>query len=428
MFLRSFPLTSLGMHTELKTIEEHDDSSSVKVEKSSSMFGGYTILAKSMMGSGLLGVAGACAKGGWILGIFFSILIPVFTFMSLHLLTAVALRFDEDHRSSVKPITFFKLSESVLGKLGAMGIEISLILKTFGASIVYLQVAGSMLSGLILTSSMSPLNLSRLVQVGMALLFAPFCFLKRVTKTSVLNAIGIGCLVFIVAAAFIFFDPNSEAASTTSLYPSSATAVLSRIPIFVFAYTCHHNLLPCIDETRSPTVRRVDTISALACITGFLMYTPVMVFPYATFGSSVADNFLKNLPVDDLVTKIAYVCAAVSVCISFPLQVLPLRNSVCSLLFMRIERTEKSEIRMRYLVASVAVAMTLAVAVSVQSLGVVMAITGLVGGNTICFLAPSLLYLKMFRRDHKMWYVAVALLVSSLALYTLCLGGIFMTL
>lgn len=57
-----------------------------------------------------------------------------------------------------------------------------------------------------------------------------------------------------------------------------------------------------------------------------------------------------------------------------------------------------------------------------------MAITGLVGGNTICFLAPSLLYLKMFRRDHKMWYVAVALLVSSLALYPLCLSGIFMTL
>ena len=391
---------------------------------SSSLFGGYTILAKSMMGSGLLGVAAACSKDGWILGMFFSILIPIVTFVSLHLLAMIALNSDVESR----PITFYKLCNSILGPAGGLFVEISLILKTFGAAIVYLQVAGSMLSGLIAphVSSMDQGALCRLIQVSMAVFFAPFCYLKQVTKTALLNAIGILCLVFIVVAACWFYEPGL--AGNTQWTPTSVSGVLSKIPIFVFAYSCHQNVFACIDETRNPSIKRMDVIMSLACLTGFMIYSAVMILPYATFGDSVSDNFLKNLPTDSIVTKVAYVCAAVSVCISFPLQVLPLRNSVCSLLFLKFAQTEKNIKRFRIIVATIAVVLALAVAVSVSSLGVVMSITGLIGGNTVCFLTPSLLYVKRFNRDHYLWYIAAAVLIWSVALYPLCLTGIFMNL
>ena len=397
-------------------------------ESTGSLFGGYTILAKSMMGSGLLGVAAACSKDGWILGLAISVLIPIVTFVSLHLLALLAVRFEAETRGQSRPITFFKLSDSVLGKSGGWFVEISLILKTFGASIVYLQVAGSMLSTLIAPSvpSIDPSTLCRIIQVAMALTFSPFCYLRKITNTTYINAIGIMCLLFVVVASCVYFDAGSQAA--TSLYPQSAVSVLSKIPIFVFAYSCHQNVFPCIAEVKNPTTRRLDVVMGLACLTGFLIYTPVMVFPYATFGSGVSDNFLKNLPSDDIITKIAYVCAAVSVCVSFPLQILPLRNAVCGLMALNGGLSGKREKMNRYAVATVAILLSLSIALAVSSLGVVMSITGLVGGNTVCFLMPSLLYVKKFERDHSLWYVAAGLLAGSIALYPLCLVGIFMTL
>ena len=393
-------------------------------ESGSSLFGGYTILAKSMMGSGLLGVAAACAKDGWILGGVISAVIPLLTFLSLHLLTILAIDFSRGHGN---PVTFYKLCESVLGRAGGWLVEIALILKTFGASIVYLQVAGSMLSSLIWTSDMSisAPALTRLIQIGLAAVFAPFCFLEKITNTKYINTLGIGCLVYILVIACVYFDPKSEA--VTSLYPQSFLGVLSKVPIFVFAYACHQNVFACVHEVRKPTIRRMDLIMALSCLTGFLIYLPVMAFPYATYGSEVKDNFLKNLPASDAAVKIAFVCAAVSVSVSFPLQILPLRNTVCGLMFLDRKVSERHLKLARYGVATAAILAALGIALAVSSLGIVMAATGLVGGNTVCFLAPSLLYVRRFKRDHSTWYLAAGLVLFSLALYPLCLVGIALT-
>lgn len=390
-------------------------------ESGSSLFGGYTILAKSMMGSGLLGVAAACAKDGWILGGVISAVIPLLTFLSLHLLAVLAIDFVARHG---KPITFYKLCDSILGRSGGWLVEIALILKTFGASIVYLQVAGSMLATLVWSPEMdlSISAVTRLFQIGLAALFAPFCYLERISNTKYINTLGIACLVYILVIACVYFD--ASAAATTSLYPQSFLSVLSKIPIFVFAYACHQNVFACVQEVRRPTLQRMDLIMALACVTGFLIYLPVMAFPYATYGSAVADNFLKNLPAQDVGTKIAFVCAAVSVSVSFPLQIIPLRNTVCGLIFLDDKPTHKRQKVVRYVVASIAILGALGIALAVSSLGIVMAITGLVGGNTVCFLAPSLLYVKRFPRDHRMWYLAAALVVFSVSLYPLCLVGI----
>ena len=393
-------------------------------EGTSSLFGGYTILAKSMMGSGLLGVAAACAKSGWIIGCLLALIIPAMTFLSLHLLAAVAIK----NMTEIRPLTFFKLCNSVLGKVWAWFVEISLILKTFGAAIVYLQVAGSMLANLIYSPdsmSMTQATLCRIIQISIAAVFTPFCFMEKINNTRYANAVGICCLFFVLVTACVYFDPNAD--STTSLGPVSFLAMVSKIPIFVFAYCCHQNVFLCVSEIRRPSVRRMDIIMALSCLTGFLLYIPVQIFPYWTFGESVADNFLKNLPASDIVVKIAFVCAAASVSISFPLQIIPLRNSVCALITGK--PGHETARTLRIMVASIAILGSLGIAIAVSSLGIVMAITGLIGGNTICFLAPSLLYIKTFPREkgHRVWYLAVALLGTSIALYPLCLVGIILT-
>ena len=397
---------------------------------------GYTVLAKSMMGAGLLGIACACSNLGWVLGISFGIFIPIISTITLSLLARVMVA----NPLPSKPTTFYKLTRLTLGKTPSYLIETALILKTFGASIVYLQVAGDMIS-LIIVGSRTPAsslvisqsNISRIVQLALSAIFYPACLLKNISKTFIINTIGICCLIFIVATSFIYFDSAGAATASpavTSLWPYSIVSVLSKIPVYLFAYCCHQAVFPWIDDLKNPpNISKADKMFTVASITGFLIYAPVMILPFITFGSGVYDNFLRNLPPNDTVTKIAYICAAISVSISFPLQVVPLRNSIMGLLAERDAKvTGEGEKFFRILIATIAVLASLSIAVSGAPLGVMMSITGLVGGNTIVFLAPSWMYWKTMKtRKSALWYCAIGILGFSIALYPLCLVGIIMS-
>jgi amino acid permease len=404
----------------MESIEEIK-SVPVSPKPSAGYIQGYTVLAKSMMGAGLLGIAAACSKLGWVLGITFSILIPVISTVSMSLLARVAL----ETPATTGPTTFYNMSNRILGKWPSLFIEIVLILKTFGASIVYLQVAGDMLALIIVSSIDPPLaisqaNISRLVQVGLALIFYPFCLLKSISKTFIINTIGIACLLFITATSFVYFDPTSQ---SSPLWPESVAGALSKIPVYLFAYCCHQNVFSIVDDIgkESAKMNKLNLVFTIASITGFLVYTPVMVLPFMSFGTSVQDNFLRNLPPQDTVTKMAYIAASLSVSISFPLQVVPLRNAILGL-------TSSKNEKMRIWIATGAVVAALGIAVSGAPLGVVMAVTGLIGGNTIVFLTPSWLYWKSHTKNSNkvLWISSWAIFVFSIVLYPLCLVGIIL--
>jgi amino acid permease len=425
----------------VKSIDEIKGTPST--EANGTYLQGYTVLAKSMMGAGLLGIACACSKLGWVLGITFGILIPVISTITLSLIARVSGRHPIDSR----PTTLYKLSSVVLGAWPSYTIEIAMILKTFGASIVYLQIAGDMLSLVVTTSTsttLSPKTISRIIQLGLAVMFYPFCLLRNISKTFFLNLIGICCLLFIVVTSIVYFDPTVSTIDPTyippRMWPSSVVSAISKIPVYLFAYSCHQTVLPWLDDMPISGVdrKKADTVFGTATLTGLLIYTPVMILPFITFGSSVEDNFLRNLPRTDTITKIAYIAASVSVSISFPLQVLPLRNAIIGLLSKRdptITLVARREKFYRYMLATIVVLSALGIAVSGAPLGVVMSVTGLVGGNTIVFLGPSWMYWKShqnnasskwWKNQTTLWWISVGIFSFSIILYPLCLIGIIL--
>jgi ABC-type dipeptide/oligopeptide/nickel transport system permease component len=93
-----------------------------------------------------------------------------------------------------------------------------------------------------------------------------------------------------------------------------------------------------IDDFKRPSVRKVSTISGLATLTGFVLFTICIVFPYGSFGRKVESNFLRNyLASDDgkldVPAFVGCVAACVAVAVSFPLQMLPMRRSVTALVY-----------------------------------------------------------------------------------------------
>lgn len=73
----------------------------------------------------------------------------------------------------------------------------------------------------------------------------PLSFLRRLDSlkyTSVVALISIGYLVILVFAHFVKGDTKQDRGAIRLVQPQSAVAVLSSIPVIVFAYTCHQNV------------------------------------------------------------------------------------------------------------------------------------------------------------------------------------------
>jgi amino acid permease len=94
-----------------------------------------------------------------------------------------------------------------------------------------------------------------------------------------------------------------------SVFNISATGLLSRLPVFMFAFCCVQNMLPVVEE--APVANRsqkaLDIISILSTASGLLVYAPIMMVPYAAFGKSVKDNVLESLPLDNIVVQVSWI-------------------------------------------------------------------------------------------------------------------------
>ena len=184
-------------------------------------------------------------------------------------------------------------------------------------------------------------------------------------------------------------------------------------------------------------MKRLDVVSAAATATGFVVYIPMAVIPFLTYGFAVKSNYLYNLDTDghvDAAIVIAYILASLSVSISYVLQVQPVRRSVLSLIYGSEVLSDAKERSMRILLVTVILLTSYGLAVGIgDDLSIPINVAGLLGGNTMCFTTPFLLYLRRFgfswrkQTDNKIdWFKIAVLFVLCIcvALYPICLTGI----
>lgn len=77
------------------------------------------------------------------------------------------------------------------------------------------------------------------------LIVIPLSFLRRLDSlkyTSVIALISIGYLIILVVAHFIMGDTKANRGALRIVQPEGTIAILSSLPVIVFAYTCHQNV------------------------------------------------------------------------------------------------------------------------------------------------------------------------------------------
>jgi amino acid permease len=344
------------------------------------------------------------------------------TWVSLRTLSVLAIDYIQEQPS------FYSISEKLVPKYKWV-IDVSVILNCLGASTGYVITAGDLLSiGLYNMfqwqgASFPMSSTKKIIQAAMIVSLAPLCLMKEMSGTKIANLIGLTCLLYIVITTFVYCDLHSV--STDLLYMDNFLTAIGSFPTFIFAFACQMNVFQIANELKNPTVKRMNVISLSSTLTGLIIYIPIMILPFLTFGNSIEPNYLTNLGKDKIPVQIAYILAAVSVSISYVLQVHPLRRSILSLHYGSRTPQKNEEKRNRYIVVSAILVVTFGIAVGLDKIDVVTNFTGLLGGNTMCFLMPSILYLRRFGFKTDVFSILVmAVCVFSIILYPLCLTGI----
>lgn len=373
-------------------------------------------------------MACGCADFGILLGIGFLVLAAMITWLSLRVLSFLALDYKESNP------TFYTVSETLIPRFKWV-VDVALIINCFGGNIAYVQTFGKLLSeGLMAVfnwdvNELSKQNAALIIQAGILFMLAPLCMMKQISSTRVANMIGLGCIVYIVIMTF-FYTPCSEA-SPDLLQPGSLLGAMRSFPTFIFAYGCQQNMFPVANELKDANLKRLNVMAVSSTLTGFIIYLPVMLLPFLTFGRSVESNYLYNfvkkgetLPVPIV---IAFIFASLSVSISYVLLLQPVRASIMSLAFGANQPTGGKERTLRMSIVAVLMLVSYGAAyVLGDNLSLPINLAGLLGGNTMCFVMPFLFYLTKYGFDSKNKFslAVVCTLVFCTLLYPICLTGI----
>jgi len=315
--------------------------------------------------------------------------------------------------------------------------------------------------------------------VGALLLVLPFSFyrtLDELKKASSLALVFVFLLVgMIIAYANDVADPCAgydDSDETTcrgeiESYTNFALTV-SRVPIFVFAFTCQQNIFPIVNEIELLSQRRVNNV--ICCSIGFALVTFAIVAleGYSTYGSFVRGDILLNYPENKQVTFLR-ICIAFMLALHYPLQLDPSRRCITSLVkviikwWTRHQQSTEDEIEMEqdqdevihhdkkgskeesiyyemtqspvkeeqvdgdkedklfYGITSVFLLLSFMLAMAVDDLGIVLALVGATGSTLVSYVLPGLIYIKIYPHNDTSKILAYIQLLLGIVIIPLAL-------
>ena len=362
---RKYP--SEGSQESEKGGSDHTNSSTDNTTAKGTLTSGILNLSNTIIGAGMLGLPGAVGGTGYIGGALLMIAGAVFSSHGLILLTKAAQR-------TGLPSSFYSIARAAVPQYTIL-IDLAVTLKCFGVATGYLITIGDCmvdaLDHLVLqqpsSSSLSSSNgnyyyandadkdgsdhwfvrhviLSRRFWVmGATLAVVPVSFyrtLDELKKASALALVFVFMLVFgIIAYANGLADPclglaqnddNIDLCRGDVAAFTDTPTTLSKLPIFIFAFTCHQNIFPIVNELHNRTQERLNFIIYSAIGLALVIFFIVAMEGYTTFGSYVRGDVLLNYPENANVTVLR-ICIALMLSLHYPLQLDPSRRCITSL-------------------------------------------------------------------------------------------------
>uniref|UniRef100_A0A8C4Q3E1 Solute carrier family 38 member 2 n=1 Tax=Eptatretus burgeri TaxID=7764 RepID=A0A8C4Q3E1_EPTBU len=259
--------------------------------------------SNAIMGSGILGLAFGMASTGLAL---FTILLSAVTIMSIF---SVYLLLETAEYAQTK--SYEQMGYIAYRWFGKVMASLSVMLQNIGAMSTYLFIIKKELPALLeeITSTDSWKNyFNGEIAVIIAALFIilPLCSMKNIGHLGYSSTFSLGCMAFfqivIIYKKFSISCETSVINGTTEYHYAywrdynetghdsckPEIALLNKktiyaIPIAIFAYVAHPEVLPIYKELKDASKKRMLHVSYVSMFTMFIMYILTAIFGYLTF-------------------------------------------------------------------------------------------------------------------------------------------------
>lgn len=372
------------------------------------------ILANAVMGAGILALPYAYARSGVAGGpalVAFAGLLNAFT---MHLLSSVGRRVGQDQASfhaiaaATLPTKLWWVADAVVCLMMALVATSYLI--------VFANLAHAAAAPL---AAHHALVGKRYLFVVMAVVVcAPMAYAEKLggilRHTSTLGLIlavyvaGLTVTSWLDAEAFepCALQNAHHCGGTYKLFELNLKT-LDAFALATFAFTAQTQVPSLANGLADYTQAKMDAACCAAVAFCALLYCIVGHAGYETFGSLVNSDLLESFPNTPFVAA-ARIAVAFVVATSYPLMVVPFRDSLRSILshqtlFLRVAIWAASP-RYRVATTTMFVAASAVACLVITDLGVVLSIVGSTAGTMVAYSIPTYAYIQTFRGDPERTY------------------------
>lgn len=327
--------------------------------------------------------------------------------------------------------SFEEISCVLFGRKLAVVVEISILLFCFGTAVSYHITIGDL--GLAICRQF--LDIDRLPwffasvlasRTGFlcsisACLLLPLCLYDKITELRFSCLVGLGCIlatVCVVVFGLYVQGFSSDIVDNWKAFvlPRGFHQAISALGVLTFAFCSQPNVPTIFYELGDRSIANMT--SAVSRATGLCMcvYLLIGFAGVGRFATTTAPSIIQNLEPDFLngneAVVMAYGLLMFAVCMSFPLNVFPIKLTF-EQLFIHAGITNVSG--KSRIVAVLVVALSLVFAISIPNVTTIFDLIGATVGSFICFVLPPAIYLKILsfsgslfcRRSGKAWVVLI---------------------
>lgn len=368
-------------------------------------------LCSATLGAGALSLPYAFAKSGLGIGL---ILLIGAAFLSVYSIDLLIYCKTRTHLKSYEDLAVYCFS-----KRFALFVEVNIVLFCLGVLVAYIVAAADIVHPIIILAFGNHFFLAKrsiLILIFVTFVMLPLSFYEKVNSLRFASMIGVLSIVYLVFAVAIVsimdLSLNGFPSLTTSELFDFSWDIFLSIPIIMFAFTNQVNVFSIYTELNRPCIRRMNRVVRHSTITTALLYTIIGSFGYLQNLNNTKPDILANYNLSQPIIAIAQFAVGLTVALSFPINVFPLRFTV-EIMFFPNSPPSKAKF---VILTTVLVSLATLLALFVPQIDVVFSLLGAVCSSFVCYVLPGLFFLRIASSS--------LLSLEKLGALTLMIGGI----
>jgi amino acid permease len=385
-------------HGVVETLEQHVLSPIKESMARGSVASSIVNLCTASLGAGCLSIPWALCQSGLVTGVLMLWAAAIATNFTIRLLVRLY--------ATDAQVSFESLAMRAFGPIGSAVTHFTVLLYCFGTAVADVIVVGDVLvpvMGILLPDAHFLHHKAAICTLLTLAIMLPLSFYQQVSSLRLVTLLSTGGVVLL---ALVLLLQGGFALAEGTLQPMELTrwdgGILLCLPVVIFSFSCQANLFEILEEQidqRRATDFRIVNIAM--CIDTFV-YTAIGVAGYALFGADVDGNVLRNLDLHRPLHVLAQLAIGISLCLSYPLCIIPARFTLKDMLFKDDATVAESAFAPRSALITLGlVVSSLLFAILVPSISELFTVLGSTTGALIAFILPASFYLRLAEKGEK---------------------------